>query len=368
MLNYYNFLNESSIKKKPTRKDLNVGNVIKTMGLHDNVDLNEQIGIIIEMKEYGYILVQFLVSFDKKLHAGHKDIGKNKHCFYIKLDNIFEIINNDVAEKIKNKSVIPYKATKQLLMIFKRMKFEPTEEYLDVSYFDIDKDNDEFISYLPSKKFEGDPETKKGRQTMKVGRILRKLKPSLSEKDIEDLITSYRAAFNVIVLGGGKNLEVVTGEDIRYWYSNERYAKNKYTSSELWNSCMSQPSTSPVFNLYCENPDKIALCIYTNEDDKLLARALVWKLDNGDVYMDRIYAISPEDKKILSDYADKNKMKSYLRGNGKMEVTLPKDYGRKHRPINGNPYMDTFKYACVDKNNRYYLCNIAQDSYHGVYR
>lgn len=371
MLNYSKFLNEA-LKKTPTRGDLAVGKLVKTSGQHDNLDLNSQIGVVIEMKEYGYILLEFITSFDPRLHSGHKDIGKAKHCFYVGLENIFEIVNDDLAEKIKSKSVVQYKASKDLLRIFKRMKFEPTEEYLDVSFFDVDKDNLEVISYLPAKKFEGDPDSKKGRQSMKVGRILRKLKPSIAEKDLEDLTISYRAAFKVIVLGEGKNLDVVTGEDIRYWYSNEHYAKSTYSSSELWNSCMSSPGTGKVLNLYCENPDKIALCVYTNEDDKLMARALVWRLDDGEIYMDRIYAVSPEEKKILSDYAEKNKMKSYAKGYGnKMEVTLPKEYGRKHRPSTGNPYMDTFRLACVTKDNRYYLSNRAPsgkgETYNGVY-
>lgn len=374
MITYNNFINEAVKKtpKKPTRADLAIGKMVRTMGQWDGIDVSSQLGNVIEMKEYGYILIEFLVSFSPRLHSGHKDIGKPKHCLYVPIDNIYEIIPEDLAKKIQNREVVPYKASTELLRIFRRMKFEPTEEYIDVSFFDIDKDNMEVITYLPAKKFEGDPDLKKGRQAMKVGRTLKKLIPTLSDKQVEELVTLYRAAFKVIVLGEGKNLDVVTGEDIRYWYSNEHYAKSSYGSSELWNSCMSSSSCSVYFNLYCENPDKIALCTYTNEDDKLMARAVVWRLDDGQVYMDRVYAIGPEEKTILMDYAKKNGMKSYNIGDaGLLEVTLPKDWGGKHKPSSGNPFMDTMRYSCVDeKNKRYYLSNRTPNkpgvTYHGT--
>jgi hypothetical protein len=47
---------------------------------------------IIEMKDYGNLLIEFDESFSPKLHSGHQDIGKPKHCFYVPLDNI--ITNN----------------------------------------------------------------------------------------------------------------------------------------------------------------------------------------------------------------------------------------------------------------------------------
>lgn len=363
MISYNNFINESVKKtpKKPTRADLAIGKMVRTMGQWDGIDISSQLGNVIEIKEYGHILIEFLISFSPRLHSGHEDIGKPKHCFYVPIDNIYKIIPEELAEKIRNRDVVPYKASTKLLRIFRKMKFEPTEEYIDVSFFDIDKDNMEVITYLPAKKFEGDPDLKKGRQSMKVGRILKKLIPTLSDKQVEELVTLYRSSFKVIVLGEGKNLDVVTGEDIRYWYSNKHYAKSSYGSSELWNSCMSSSIQQETINLYCENPDKIALCIYTNDDDKLMARSLIWKLDDGGVYRDRIYAIGPEEKKILMDYSDENGMKSYNKGNsGVLEVTLSKDWGGKHKPVMGNPYMDTMLYSCVDtKNKRYYLSNRA---------
>ena len=358
--NYYKFINEALKKKtKPTRKDLAVGKMVLTIGNVDNIDINYQLGNIIKMREYGAVLVEFIAKFDKRLHAGHEDIGKPGQCLYVPIENLQEIIPEDLATKITNKEVVKYSASKDLQRIFRRMKFEPTEEFLDVSFFDIDANNMEVITYLPSKKFDGDPFVKKGRQAMKVGRILKKLKPKLTDKELEEQVISYRAAFKIIVLGEGKNLDIVTGEDIRHWYLEDRYARSSgdEENSDLHNSCMRYDDCQCLFNMYCENPDKIALAVYTDENDKLLGRALVWKLDNGKVYMDRIYAVDYAIQKIMKDYAETNNMLSYYGRPGTMKVTLPKDYGGKHRPPNGNPYMDTFYFAIVDNNNKYYLSN-----------
>lgn len=340
--------------KKPTRKDLAVGKFIQTIGNWDRLDLNNRIGTIIEMKDYGYILIEFFDSFSPFLHSGHLDIGKPKHCYYVNLNNIYEIINNELGEKIKNKQVIQYQASADIIRIFKRMNFVPTEEYYDISYLDIDKDQDT-ITYLPAKKFDGDPNTKKGRQPSKAGRILKKLNPSISDKDMENLVVAYRTAYKVLILGEGKNLRVVTGEDIRFWYSNKQYAPGY--GSELWNSCMSAPETAPVFDIYCKNPDKIALCVYTNADDQLLARAVIWRLDDGNIYMDRIYAVSQQEKKIVFDYGVELGMKLRDKGGyGTMTVTVSQNY-TTNKPRGGNPYMDTFKSCFTRKDKTHYVTN-----------
>lgn len=359
MMKYKNFINEQFKKmpKKLQRKDLEVGMMVKTIGQWDNLDINSQLGKIIEMKEYGYLLIEFINSFSSKLHAGHKNIGKDKHCFYVNLDNIYEIIPEDISDKIIKKQIIPYKASSDLLRIFRRMKFEPTQEYLNSSFFDVDKDNMDLITYLPANKFTGDPDVKKGRQSMKVGRALKLLRPELTEVQLQSAGDDYRAAFKIIVLGEGKNLEVVTGKDIAYWYSNEHYARP--SRGELWSSCMSSPSCGRYFTLYVENPDKVALAIYTNEDDKLLARALIWRLDDGRVYMDRIYAVSEADKKVVKDFAKQNGMiQRDQGGHGRMEVTMPKDYGGKDRPKEGNPYLDTMRNFNVRRDGSYYMSNM----------
>ena len=370
MINYTTFVNENLKDKKPTRQNLKIGILVETMGIFDGLDISRQLGKVIEFKEYGYILIEYLTNFSPRLHAGHENIGKEKSCFYVSLSNIIQIIPDELAQKIINKEVLPYKASTNLLRVFKRMKFEPDVEYLDVSFFDVDETVEDLITYLPAKKYEGDPTTKKGRQGIGIGKMLRRLKSNLNEKQIEDYVVKYREAYKMIVKGEGRLIDVVTGEDIRYWYANTHYSKHN-GSSELWNSCMSNPGTGKVLNLYCENPNKIALCIYVNDNDLLQARAIVWNLDDGRVFMDRIYSNTYDQKQALLQFAKENGMITRDTGGlGQAEVTLPKHYGQKHRPSSGNPYMDTFRLACVDKNGRYFLANYQPNNiqnYRNVY-
>lgn len=86
------------------RADLKVGDDIMTKGEYDNVDLENQIGKILKIEEYGNLLIEFNDAFSKQLHSGHNDIGKAKHCFYVPLTNI---LSNDKTkfEKLKKRSV-----------------------------------------------------------------------------------------------------------------------------------------------------------------------------------------------------------------------------------------------------------------------
>jgi CRISPR/Cas system-associated exonuclease Cas4 (RecB family) len=85
--------------KKPTRKDLSVGTAVRTAGTWDGLDIMYQIGRVIEMKEYGYLLIEFFTSFSTRLHSGHKNIGKEKRCFYVNLNN--EVLLNGFIDRVQ---------------------------------------------------------------------------------------------------------------------------------------------------------------------------------------------------------------------------------------------------------------------------
>lgn len=101
MKKYVEYLKEA-VAKKITRSDIKVGSDIMTHGYFDDVDLNFKIGKVLKCGEYGNILVEFNESFDKKnLHAGHNNIGKAKHCFYLPLENVKSIDKDKFEEIIK---------------------------------------------------------------------------------------------------------------------------------------------------------------------------------------------------------------------------------------------------------------------------
>ena len=353
MLDYNQFINEalggSAYLKKPTRKDLAVGTMVKTVGRCDNTDLNGQLGIIIKMWDYGKFLIEFLAKFSPNLNAGYNDFGKPGQCYYVPLDNIAEIVPDELAKKIVDKEVVKYHASEDLMKVFRKMKFIPTEEYLDVSFFDLDRNNMEVITYLAAKRFTGDPNAKKGRQSMKAFKILKKLKPALTEAQCNDLVTDYKVAWDKIVNKKEDQIDVVTGEDIRYWYLEDRYGTDDDgNDGDLGSSCMRYDCSQHRFDIYCENPDKCALAIMLDENDKLIARSLVWNLDGGRVYMDRIYAVNDIVKRKMQDWGKDNNMDRYDFNEGPNEkrVTVRRDYGDP----DDNPYMDTFCYFNRDKN------------------
>jgi len=162
--------------------------------------------------------------------------------------------------------------------------------------------------------------------------ILKKLNSSLSDVQIEDMVHKYNAVFDFIK-NPQSGIRVVNGPEIVYWYNSSNYAPG----GTLARSCMRHKKNENQIKFYAENPDKIALCIYVNEENKLEARSLVWKLDEpaNKIYMDRIYHTNMKYNNILKNYG---KEKGWLirginRGN---KVVHCKD------TKNNYPWFDSF--------------------------
>jgi hypothetical protein len=79
-----------AVRMTPTikRGDLKVGDMVMTRGYHDDVNLDDRVGKILKIGEYGNLLIEFKDPFSKQLHQGHGDIGKKGCCFYVPLANI----------------------------------------------------------------------------------------------------------------------------------------------------------------------------------------------------------------------------------------------------------------------------------------
>jgi hypothetical protein len=96
------------------------------------------------------------------------------------------------------------------------------------------------------------------------------------------------------------------------------------------------------FGLYTENPDKVNLAVLYNEGGLISARVLLWKTDQGDIVMDRVYASSEELKGLMEQWG---KMKGYVQSINslgyKYTITLDNFEFAEY------PYLDTFKYLSV---------------------
>ena len=203
-----------------------------------------------------------------------------------------------------------------------------------------------------------------------IGRVARKMLEvagkKYSNKELEEFVNEFK--FQVSIQKNRELLfELVDGEQIRHFYHRDRYDWSKeYT---LHNSCMRYPKCQKYLDIYVVNPKVCKLLILKSPDNPelIIARALVWTLDNGDIFMDRIYYTYESDVKLFKDYAIKNgccyKQKQESSSHSKIEWNPEKvregdlTVKLEHYWFDDYPYMDTIKFlnekAQTISNNNY---------------
>jgi hypothetical protein len=213
--------------------------------------------------------------------------------------------------------------------------------------------NENYIKYIDPSKLP----FQQNRQTIRTGRgvkaILSKSDFKFSDADIEQFVNKYKSAWdkmNDIY----RKFELVSGDKISYWYSHLNYESQRGT---LGSSCMKGVNPS-FFDIYVKNPDKCSLLILKADDEsKIKARALVWKLDNPQVtFMDRIYSNNDSDVDLFKQYAHKENWYHKPNQDSSDNYVIIGKEGRKdegHLVINLKnsnevdyrkyPYLDTLK-------------------------
>ena len=179
---------------------------------------------------------------------------------------------------------------------------------------------------------------KSSRNSMSIGKFTRKILNStlslnISDSDLEKFVNDYKREYDEFF--SEKVLELVSGEEIRKYYNIDSYEDER---GELGNSCMRQPSKSKFFDIYVKNPEVCQLLILRSNKDKskIKGRSLIWKLNDGSYYQDRIYTINKYEAKLFENWAKEKDMKLYNDDHYDIEVQLGDhvyDY---------YPYMDTF--------------------------
>jgi hypothetical protein len=180
------------------------------------------------------------------------------------------------------------------------------------------------------------------RNKIKIGKFIKKVLNTLSDKEVESFVNDFKK--NILSV----DVELVSGKDISFWYDSKNYEINKGT---LGSSCMGKEECSfyNFFKIYEDNPDVCKLAIIKN-GDKLVARALVWKVecDNKSIkwYMDRPYSTMAYYTTMLEEWGEKNGMALWdgyrvrFRGSSifvNMRVKV------KRVEYDSYPYLDTFK-------------------------
>lgn len=130
------------------------------------------------------------------------------------------------------------------------------------------------------------PVYRKGRNLIKIGKFANKvLNGKYSQSEVEKFVNLFKASSPDKM----ETIDIVRGKDIKYWYNRKNYLYKELGT--LGSSCMA--NENDYFDIYTDNPDTCSLLIL-KENDKLVARALVWKINT----------ISSPDEKIKEKYQE----------------------------------------------------------------
>ena len=213
----------------------------------------------------------------------------------------------------------------------KMLDFFNSDEIKDdakIAKIDYDKEDGKLLTVIDengkSRKF------KFGKLLNYLGYDTNKVKPY----EVENFLLNFTKAVTT-------NLREVTGKDILDSYNCKNYDKlEKVSGGSLEYSCMRFEQAQKYLGIYTSNPKQVScLTLFNPDNNKIQGRALVWTLDNGKKYMDRVYALSKEITAQFINYADENNLQRSASDNVTLENKGDYDY---------YPYMDTFHYYTPD--------------------
>jgi hypothetical protein len=166
----------------------------------------------------------------------------------------------------------------------------------------------------------------------KVGKLLNYL--GIGTKDfkgyeIEELISYLKK-------GTLEDFRVVEGNDILWAYHCDNYDEG-----ETMGSCMRYEAAQKYLEIYTQNPNEVKCLVLINPaNKKVRGRALLWYMDNGNVYMDRIYTTNKQYNSLFNLYMEENSISYSASSTVTLENGGEYDY---------YPYMDTFEYYNVEE-------------------
>ena len=184
------------------------------------------------------------------------------------------------------------------LLLYKRLPKDVLVEN-PVNFITVSEKDPNLISYLTQEKIaeiEADPTcdywTVRKRIACKPGSFVKRLFKDMPDKEIEKFSNHFRA----VMTQPKFPMEVVSGEQIRKYYSHHGYFEQR---GSLGASCMKYPHTQPYLDIYVQNPELVTMLImkHPEVEDKILGRALLWNF-NGNKIMDRIYSTNDEQYQI----------------------------------------------------------------------
>jgi hypothetical protein len=275
----------------------------------------------------------------------------DEYMLFESISNIFEkkiAIEDDFEKAIKELQVSPgnpkrKKIIDSIVELIQRdiesavLELDDDKAINDIKSIDLSK-KPGFLEIIITK-----PNGKEVKQEIKIGKLIQTLLKSLKLKpdELEDFTNSLK----IIQIGEDPSFRLIDRENILYYY----HPKNMVKAGNLGNSCMSHDNTQTFLEFYANNKN-VKLFLKTNEENKTIARALLWKTDKG-LYLDRRYAID-NDLQIAILKEAQNRFKLYdffkekLDRNIDLQVEVP-FINAKNASKFEYPYMDTFKYLVI---------------------
>jgi len=199
--------------------------------------------------------------------------------------------------------------------------------------------------------------TKANTQEIKIGRLasqlLQNVKKKYSDKEIENFVNEFKSRLDII-RDKFRLFELVSGDQIRHFYNEKQYDTKKM--GPLHSSCMKYQKCQIFFGIYTDNPSVCQLLILKSEDeeDKIVGRALIWKLIDGTYFMDRIYYVNDSQVNLFKEYAISKGWcyKTRQESSDSTPVEFSKDVfytdditvKLEKSVFKKYPYMDTLKY------------------------
>jgi hypothetical protein len=212
-----------------------------------------------------------------------------------------------------------------------------------------------------------------GRNPIRIGRLVNSImtaaKQPITPKEVEDFTNAYKSAWDMMNDAFSK-FDVVSGYAIAKWYDESSYESD---DSTLGSSCMRYDTCSEYFGIYADNSDVCKLVILYSDkgasmkDGKFTSnyikgRALLWKTNQGDMFMDRIYTNNDSDVELFKQFAEKNGWWCKKTQNSSNMFTAQKGSSFKDPTYSVDlkwadheyyPYVDTLSYLKLNlMNNR----------------
>lgn len=333
-----------------------IGDLVVCVGNINDLETNNHVGIL---RTNG---IEFINRFSNKLHNLNGEISI-KNGWYINNTSLIEPFDDN--GKLDRLPIFYSRGFKELIENNINLNFLLDYErifYSDISFIDFTLKNNT-ISCLSKRAYDklenkDDVWTTTMRQNMNIGRFIKKIVPFDVDRLIEDYVNEYKFCYNLSKEDLG--FKIYKGINMAKWYLSFNYSTGGGT---LHSSCMKHMKSQRRLPIYIDNPDKVKMLVVVNPENKLLGRALLWKLDDpyGQVYMDRIYTAEDYIDKLFINYAKK---RGYITFKDKDKILMRVNVKRDFGPPSQNPYMDTFKYFIKNGN---YLTNIFKNFKAGEY-